>query len=817
MSIHSSTYRRLMAMAGAAALTAGGLGAVLATSGTAFAATGLTSAPFTIGSPTSVSNVTLSSTSNVEAATSVQYTVSFKATTAGTAGDSITISAMSAGAASSVFTPSTTAVSVVDQTSGTATSSPTYTPPTTGSTSSTATVKPGFAWSAGDVITVVLGGVTNPSTSPLSVSVATTTDTNPVNSNSLNLTAGYSPTDSANPAIPSDTGVTWTFEGAAPTAVAAGQAVTVSDAAAIAGDEGSFTTGGTYTIVDNTSGKSYVIPASDVSITNGGTGATTSTASLTLPSGASIAKGDQLTVTVTEAVNGSTSPQTFSLNTPTGTAVTGSVVLGTSVSGFSASAPGAVVGVATNVTLDFTSNVGGSTTLDVSGFTPASGGVNLLTNLTTGIQHSLTAGTTSSSGVTPLTGYTTVSGDKYELVSYGATFASSGSVSVGLYTTKDTVPATQNVSVAAASSAPQIQVTTSNSSPGALSNWTVSNVEAQTALTGGTSSDTLTLTSTGATFPNYGPDYTVTDLTTPSDSFSNPSITGGGTDSVTIELPNGLAQGDKFTVSVNGVINPGTTLNDTLDLAASSAAGTIEAATAVVTAVPTATTTYPNGALIQSGGQIDVVAGGYAFGIPSPTVFGKIRAMDKSGVVAGSFPTASAPAPGTLINPVGTSGYWVVGTNGEIYQFSSMSQFMKDGYITSQVIPVPNTGGLTAGAGAPPTAANTMANGALVQFGSTIYEYAGGIATGIATPAQLAAIQKVTGAMVVMGSGSTPTSASTSANGTLVQPLGKAGVWVSNSGTLYQFMSASQFTTDGYSFQYVLPVAMTGSYTLSSI
>ena len=58
-----------MAMAGAAALTAGGLGAVLATGGTAFAGTGLTSAPFTIGSPTSVSNVTLSSTSNVEAAT----------------------------------------------------------------------------------------------------------------------------------------------------------------------------------------------------------------------------------------------------------------------------------------------------------------------------------------------------------------------------------------------------------------------------------------------------------------------------------------------------------------------------------------------------------------------------------------------------------------------------------------------------------------------------------------------------------------------------------------------------------------------------
>jgi len=170
-----------------------------------------------------------------------------------------------------------------------------------------------------------------------------------------------------------------------------------------------------------------------------------------------------------------------------------------------------------------------------------------------------------------------------------------------------------------------------------------------------------------------------------------------------------------------------------------------------------------------------------------------------------------------LINPVGTSGYWVVGTNGEIYQFSSMSQFMKDGYVASQVIPVPNAGGLTAGAGAPPNAAATMANGALVQFGSTIYEYAGGVPTGIQTPAQLASIQKMTGAMVVMGSGSTPTAATTSANGTLVQPLGKAGIWVSDGGTLYQFMTASQFMTYGYSFQYVLPVATLGTYMASSI
>ncbi len=805
MSSHSSKYRRLMGMAGAAALTVGGLGAVLAVGGTAYAQSSLTSAPFSVGSATSVSAVSLSLTNSSESATGVQYTVSFKATTAGTSSDGITIST-----GTGVDFSKAAVVSVVDNTSSEAISSPTSSASTT-----QLSVTPGFAWNAGDQITVVLSGVTNPSTSPASVTVATTTDTNPATSNSVTLSAAYTPVDSANPAIPADTGVTWTFEGAAGVSVAAGGTLTVSDTSASStkGYEGSFTTGGVYTVVDNTSGKTYVIPSTDVTVANGGASSYSSSATLTLPTGDSITSGDELTVTVTDAVNG-TDSQTFSLlagtESSSNTPVTGTVELGTSVDAFSVSAPGAVAGVGSNVTLDFTSNVGGSADIYVTGFKP--GSTNLLTNLTTGVQTALTA-SSSSPYAFSATNFTTTSGDKYQLVSYGAIFASSGSTPVSLYTTNDAIPATQNVTVAASSSAPQIQVTLSDSQPGALSNWTVSNVEAKTALS---SSDTLTLTSTGATFPSYGPDYSLTDLTTPSDSFTSPSVAVTAGDSVTITLPNGLAAGDQFSITVDGVINPSSAdISDTASL--STSAGTIEAAQAPITTVPTAAMTYPDGALIQSGAQIDVVAGGYAFGIPSPAVYGKIKAMDMSSVIAGTFPTATMPAPGTLINPVGTAGYWVVGTNGEIYQFSSMSQFMKDGYVASQVIPVPNAGGLTAGAGAPPTAAATMANGALVQYGTTIYEYVGGVPTGIQTPAQLATIQKATGAMVVMGSGSTPMAATTSANGTLVQPLGKAGIWVSDGGTLYQFMSASQFTSDGYSFQYVLPVATLGTYMTSSI
>jgi hypothetical protein len=233
--------------------------------------------------------------------------------------------------------------------------------------------------------------------------------------------------------------------------------------------------------------------------------------------------------------------------------------------------------------------------------------------------------------------------------------------------------------------------------------------------------------------------------------------------------------------------------------------------------VPNAAITYPNGALIQSGQQIDVIAGGYAFGIPTPAMMNKITKADTSTVVTGTFPTTTTPTPGTLINPVGTPGYWVVGTNGEIYAFSSMSQFTSDGYLLSQVVPVPNTGGLVVHAGTPPTAAMTMANGALVQYGTTIYEYAGQVPTGIQTPAQLAEIQRITGAVVLKGSGTTPTAATTSANGTLVHPLGTDGIWVSDGHVLYQFTSPSQFTTDGYASRYILPVATLGTYTKSAI
>jgi hypothetical protein len=385
-------------------------------------------------------------------------------------------------------------------------------------------------------------------------------------------------------------------------------------------------------------------------------------------------------------------------------------------------------------------------------------------------------------------------------------------VSLGSSTTPAFESSSNSVSLTAQAQHSSFSESQSNSQAGVASNYTLTGfvvpaggIAAQTKLK-------LTFPS-GTAMPTATSDYTLTDSTNSSSSGVYQVTPGSSGNTVYIEPTNALAAGDSISLAIDGVVNPSTYSNADQIEETGLTTGTV----AVSSTVPTAATTYPNGALIKHGAQIDVVAGGYAFGIPTPTVFGEIRAMDRSSVVSGSYPTATTPAPGTLIHPVGAAGYWVVGANGDIYQFSSMTQFKQEGYVVSQVIPVPNTDGLTAGAGTPPTAATTMANGSLVEFGSTVYEYVGGVATKIQTSSQLASIQKMTGAVVVQGSGSTPTSATTSENGALVKPLGKAGVWVSSAGTLYQFMTASQFTTDGYSFQYVLPVATTGSYTLSSL
>ena len=819
MSSRMSMYRRVMGMVGAGALALGGVGAILANSGIAYASP-VSSSPYTIGYP--LSGVTFAASNSVATDASV-YTLNFTVPS-GDSSPSGTV--YLSGLPGSVSSSAGTYVVVVNGTNTTG-NTLTYDATTGVYTLTTAT----GTLAAGDTVSLTLSGtngsagIYTPAVSLDAYSGAASNVTISPTSVSANASA------SASSNVAGAGAVSDSFSGFALANSSSSSSLYVQLSQA----SQSFPSDPADYTVKVTSGSTTSTDAvTSVSGGNGGlTGANFYTLSLNLQN--SVPADATVSVQVSGVTNLSyTSPTYVKLLAATPGAALSSTTLSPDLAMYLQPSSLTATLQLSDTQQSATSNWTSTFTLP-SGYTAAAtGSSNAITAALNGatwtgtwaliVNGAVTTGTEAGGITLPSAA---AEGNSVTLELFGVKNPDSSTAMLGLTVGTATGAtgassysyASPAVSLTAASSSANVVVTPSSEVPGASATYTVNGLAAAEALTGGASGTPIHLVfPSGTVLPTAVSDYTLTDLTSSSSSgvYSVTYTSGDAEAGVTILPANNIASGDDLMITISGVTNPPTaSATDVMSYGNTALVAATQQAAAV--SVPTAATTYPNGALIQSGGQIDVVAGGHAFGIPSPTVFGKIRAMDKSGVVAGSFPTASAPAPGTLINPVGTSGYWVVGTNGEIYQFSSMSQFMKDGYITSQVIPVPNTGGLTAGAGAPPTAANTMANGSLVQFGSTIYEYAGGIATGIATPAQLAAIQKVTGAMVVMGSGSTPTSASTSANGTLVQPLGKAGVWVSNSGTLYQFMSASQFTTDGYSFQYVLPVAMTGSYTLSSI
>jgi hypothetical protein len=812
-------YRRLMGMAGATALTVGGLGAVLATGGTAFAST--PSSFYTIGY--SVSGVTFASTSSVGGATA-NYTLGFvMPSNVDTTSTTLTLSGLPNSSASSSL-PST---AIVTDTTANTTQVLTF-----DSSNGEITLDGAVA---GDNYTVVLDGAIN-------ANVTTSTSYSPaieVGSNDVGTASAFTLT-------PASTAANATASASTNTASASA----VDTFSGFVPTYGSSTTTSSDTLWLDLSGKNQQYPTASsdyaVQVTSNGTTTSDSVSSvaaiaanstsgynIAITLGSAIPAKATVSVTIDGALNSGSTPTTtyvsMSDSTDGGTAPT--TTPSTTPSADAASFLGAV-GLTSTLAVN---PVGAgdtatwSTSFTVpSGYTYSTTSAEIAPTLTGGTLPNTTewavfdatnaAGDSSGTGAVSLNSNVSA-GDSITIDYYGVTNGSSSASAAFTLGGSAYSFTTNSVSLTSAPTSP-VNVTLSDATPGAAANYTISGLAAPSggilATTSSSTGGSIVLSfPEGTVLPGATADYTLKDLTTPSSSGVYGVTVGTSSHSrpeVTIKTTNTIAAGDDLQVTITGVLNPTSASNvDSVNYT-----GVVAAAQQVMT-VPSVAMTYPNGALIQSGGQIDVVAGGYAFGIPTPAVLNKIMMMDHSSVQSGTFPTATMPAPGTLINPVGTSGYWVVGTNGDIYQFSSMSQFMKDGYVASQVIPVPNAGGLTAGAGAPPTAAATMSNGALVQFGSTIYEYAGGVPTGIATPAQLASIQKMTGAMVVMGSGSTPAAATTSANGTLVQPLGTAGIWVSDGGTLYQFMTASQFTSDGYSFQYVLPVAQLGTYTTSSI
>ena len=804
MSSRSSLYKRLMTMTGAAGLIAGSVGMFVGAGASAYAQSN-TSASYTIGYK--VTGVSFASSSDASKA-SANYTVGFTMpTNVGTSTAVVDVAGLpdSSLPTSVVVTNTTTGTQSVDAFNS-------------GSVSITNPV-------AGDSYTLELLSATN-------TGVTSQTSYDPtVTINSLD----YGMTSSAFELMPPSTSPSAV---ATVTSTATGQSVSDSFSGfAVSGTTASsalFLNFGTLDQVYPTAPADYTVSVNSNGTTTSDAvtlgGVTTGSTYLELDLASSIPTGAIVSVSIDGATNDSSVTAT-TVEMSLGSSLTAASTVTSSNDSdvaefFQTSATTDSAQLAVNPTSASASSATWTISLTLpSGYSSSSDTAFSLVTGTTGESSfsgwavhdtTTTSADMSGTGTSVTLGSSAKAGDSVTIDLYGV--ANGGSTSAmaefDLGGSSGLPFATNSVTLSQVATE-SVNVVPSTPVPGAAATYTVSGLAASSGgITAQSGSSYIGLDfPTGTVLPTNPADYTVTDLTNSSLSgvYSVSSTAGTTADpkGIKIETTNTIPAGNDLQITITGVINP-----DTAKTYNMMWGGDVTAAAQQVASFPTAATTYPNGALILSGGQIDVVAGGYAFGIPNGTVFSEIKATDMSKVVSGSFPTAASPTPGTLIHPVGSAGIWVVGTNGEIYQFSSMSQFKQDGYSMTQVVPVPaGAAGLVAGVGTLPTAAQTMANGALVQFGKTVYEYAGGVPTGIATEAELSAIQKVTGATVVMGSGSTATSG-TVVTGALVHPLGTSGIWVSVSNmALEQFSTASQFTGDGYSFQYVLPVASVGAYT----
>jgi hypothetical protein len=437
-----------------------------------------------------------------------------------------------------------------------------------------------------------------------------------------------------------------------------------------------------------------------------------------------------------------------------------------------------------------------------------------------------TAGPTNESSYTiPIAaGGAIAAGDALTVTLAGVTNPAAGTYTdFDVSTSTDDVPAAAPAYTISASGSAGVIVTPNPKTVGSLATYTITGLFATTAITGGLTGPSITLTAPAETiFPNSPGSYVITDSTTSSGSGTVNTIAYGSTTStVTITPPNSIVSGDVLTITISAVINPSTASNSYMMLIS----GPVSGATGVAP-FPRANVTYPNGALINFGGTVYVFAGGHPFAIPTPTVLNKIRAVDPAVPLTSSavLPT-SAPRVGTLLTTYAVNGnptIYVVGTDGELHGFSTPKQLVSYGYDTRVNVTVNSLGGMTIGSteavlgAAKGNALATSSDGAIVDSSGSYYVFAGGRAFGIPTPAGLATIQAWLPATILTGTiASTQTSAAI-ANGVVLSDVATSPPtnYVSFSGNVFPFKTQNQLINDGYGGTAAIPVPNTGGLSI---
>jgi hypothetical protein len=108
----------------------------------------------------------------------------------------------------------------------------------------------------------------------------------------------------------------------------------------------------------------------------------------------------------------------------------------------------------------------------------------------------------------------------------------------------------------------------------------------------------------------------------------------------------------------------------------------------------TALVTKADGAIVNSSGTFFTLAGGRAFGIPTPAALMTIQKANKSVVLTGSVTSADTGAPIADGVVPSVAGPVYVSYVGEVYPFKTTTQLANTGYGGTPAVPAPHTGGL---------------------------------------------------------------------------------------------------------------------------
>jgi hypothetical protein len=839
-------WRRAKLVAGTLALTMGAFGTVAAvTALPAFAA--VTSNPYTIGTPSgAVNSVTVSPTTGLSG-TATSYTVTFISPGAVASGGTVTIGDSTTNNSVASTASGVTLVSGTCLQSGGNANGTSGTVITLNSSSCSAGIAAGATVSVGF-------SATNP-TANFNFAVATSANSTRANSPTVTISSSPPTVSAASLSLGVNTTYTISSVGATTaskaswstlTGTASVLQVTASSANLIFSNSGAASYSVTYTPSGGTASTDVV-----TGVTGGGTNSVQLTLTTAIASGgvvnitalgtnpATSVGNSAVTMTVTP---GNVSSSVFTAN---GTALTtsNSLDFGTAVTAVTLAVSPLVSGASATYTLTFKATnavpVGGTISLtETAGPTSFTGISGVLVSNATSNWRQVTTTPGSGSGLTIVLANAIAAGDALTVTVAGVTNPGAGTYTdFTVSTSVDTVPVSAPSYTISASGTAGVTVVPNPNTVGSLATYTITGLFASSAITGGTTgspANYITLTApAGTVFPNSAGSYVITDSTTASGSGTVGTIiwNSPGT-SVTIVPPNSITSGDALTITIADVINPST----------SSSAYTITIGGPVngqtgVAPFPRANVTYPNGALINFAGTIYVFAGGHGFGIPTPTVLNKIRAVDPAvplNAPAGAVPPTAGSRSGTLISTYAVNGnatIYVVGTDGEVHGFSTPKQLISFGYDTRTNVTTNNLGGMTVGStegqlgAAKGNAYATSSDGAIIDSSGTYFTFVGGRAFGIPTPARLAQIMDfytkhspaLTPPTTLTGTiSSTQTSASV-ASGVMpsVSPpptssVTNATVYATFVGNVFPFKTPTQLKNDGYGGTAALPAVNTG-------